>query len=121
MNENQAGRAGKDWFQVGAASHEFCNAHVQLWSTGLRSQQSVSCLCMFGLYVGNCVLANTIKKHFLRSGLLNKGQRFALKALVLLSSLYSRLVDILCKAEISVSRRKRIYECAGKIDNKNCA
>lgn len=70
------------------------------------SQQSVSPFCVFRLYAGNRVLANTVKKHFLRSGLLNKGQRFALKALEVLSSgPYSRLVDILCKAEISVSRK----------------
>lgn len=78
---------------------------------------------MFCLYVGNYVLANTTKNHFLRrSGLLNKGQRFALKALeVLLSGPYSRIADNLCKAEISVSRKNPVFESADKVVNKTCA
>lgn len=61
-------------------------------------------LCV--LPVGKRASANTIRKHFLQSEFLDKGQRFALKALeVLLSRSYSRLVDILHKAEVSVSRK----------------
>lgn len=63
-----------------------------------------SLLCVWP--VGKCASANTIRKHFLQSEVLDKGQRFALKALeVLLSRSYSRLVDILHKAGVSVSRK----------------
>lgn len=87
----------------------------QLVGTGLRSCQlgilqylsgykelqwlqliSPSCVCCF--YTESCVLATTVKNNFLRrKRLLDKGQRFVLKASeVLRSSPYSGLSDILC-------------------------
>lgn len=124
--------AGKDWSQVGAGKELVSGGSCQAWilqcscpTVEYRAMQSTvhKPLCVFCLYVGKRVLANTVKKCFLRrSGILNKGQRFALKALeVRLNSPYSRLVDIPHKAEISVSRKNPIFECADKVDDKTCA
>ena len=93
--------------------------------SGIRYTESTVCkplVCVLPLCRKPCT-SKTVKKHFLRrSGLLNKGQRFALKASeVLSSSPYSRLVDILCQAEISVNRKNPIVECVDKVDDKNCA